>query len=93
MMLEIFAVNVCVSTNDNDFYDEVAINKHPIIVYGRRTELENTLKTNEVREWLKQHFRTKEMFNKAQYYITYCKRDNTCEKFTLKCSDLTPWDN
>ena len=88
-MLEVFAINICVPTKEGDFYDKVAINPHPIIVWGRRSDLENLLKSQQVIEWLKQHIRTEEVYSKAEYNIVKCNRDNTAEKITLNCKELT----
>ena len=91
-MLETFAVNICVKTKDGDFYKEVAINKSPIIIFGRRSDLENTLKSKEVIEWFKHNFRNKELYNTATYEVVHCKRSNECCKFSLNCKELTPVD-
>lgn len=91
MMLETYAINIVVETKAGDFYKEVAINPSPIIIFGRESELRNLLGSDQVREWMHEHFRSEEMFNKAHYYISHCTRDNNCIKTRLKCSELTVW--
>lgn len=87
-MLEVFAVNVCVPTKEGDFYNKVAINEYPIIIFGRQTELMNVLKSNKVRDWLQSHIRTADIYDAAVFNIVKTLRDNTTKKTQLLCKEV-----
>lgn len=89
-MLELFAINIVAPTKENDYYNVVAVNQFPVIVMGRESDLHNALKTPELTKYVKDKFRTEELYKKARYSIMHCKRDNTHEKFELPVSEYTP---
>lgn len=88
-MLESFAVNICVNTAGNDYYDQVAINKDPIIIFGRESDVRNVLSSQDVIDYIKAHIRSREIYEKATYHIVYMTRDNQVNKFTKPVQELT----
>lgn len=82
-MLESFVINICVPTAGNDYYPEVAINQFPIVVLGRESNLHETLASNQVREFIKQHIRKYPLYQEAKFNIRHLLRDNTDQKFTI----------
>lgn len=94
-MLESFAINICVDTAGNDYYDQVAINKDPIIVLGRDWDVKNLLSSSDTIKYLKSHIRSKEIYDNATYHVVHMTRDNRTEKFVWKVPDITiiDWDS
>lgn len=87
-MLESFVINVCVPTAGTDHYPEVAINQYPIVVLGRESDLHNALKSDDVRNYLKQHIRTYQLYKDAKFYIRHLRRDNTDERTTIPVHEI-----
>ena len=68
--MKVYAVNLTVDTKTTDLYDQVAINKYPIIVIcNNEQELWDKLSTQETANWVKQNVRTKRLFDTAYYHI------------------------
>lgn len=68
--LKIYAINLTVDTKTTDLYDQVAINKFPIIVICKdEQELWDKLSTEETALWIKQNVRTQRLFDSAYFYI------------------------
>lgn len=68
--LKIYAINLTVDTKTTDLYDQVAINKFPIIVICKdEQELWDKLSTEETCIWIKNNVRTQRLFNSAYFYI------------------------
>jgi len=79
-MLESFSINLCVPTLGHDKYDKVAVNKFPIIVLGRESDLINMLSSDKVKDWVLHTIRDPELFKEAEWFIQHLHRDNTVEK-------------
>lgn len=74
--LKIYAINLTVDTKTTDLYDQVAINKFPIIVICKdEQELWNKLSTDETGIWIKNNVRTQRLFNSAYFYIRELSKD------------------
>lgn len=68
--LKIYAINLTVDTKTTDLYDQVAINKFPIIVICKdEHELWDKLSLEETALWIKQNVRTQRLFDSAYFYI------------------------
>lgn len=68
--MKTYAVNLTVDTKTTDLYDQVAINKYPIIVICKdENELWEKLSSQDVVNWVRQNVRTQRLFNTAYYYI------------------------
>ena len=70
MSNKIYVINVTVDTKTTDLYDQVAINKFPIIVICKdEDELREKLSNEEASNWIKQNVRTQRLFDSAYFYI------------------------
>lgn len=87
-MLESFVINICVPTAGNDYYPEVAINQYPIVVLGRESNLRETLASDRVREFIKQHIRRYSLYLDSKFRIRHLLRDNTDQKITIPVKDI-----
>ena len=67
--MNIYAINVCTDTKNTDRYDKVAVNEYPVIVLGTRTELTNHLKSNEMKVFIKNLFRTQVLYDAGVFRI------------------------
>lgn len=69
LTMNIYAINVCTDTKNTDRYDKVAVNEYPVIVLGTRTELDNHLKSNEMKAFIKKLFRTQSLYDAGVFRI------------------------
>ena len=68
--MKTYAVNLTVDTKTTDIYDQVAINKYPIIVLCKdEEELWDKLSHTNTINWVKQNVRTKRLFDTAFFHI------------------------
>ena len=68
--MKTYAVNLTVDTKSTDIYDQVAVNKYPIIVLCKdEEELWNNLSHINTINWIKQNVRTKRLFDTAFFHI------------------------
>lgn len=68
--MKTYAVNLTVDTKTTDIYDQVAVNKYPIIVLCKdEEELWNILSSVNTINWVKQNVRTKRLFDTAFFHI------------------------
>lgn len=67
--MNIYAINICTDTKNTDRYDKVAVNEYPVIVLGTRTELNNYLKSNEMKAFIKKLFRTQSLYDAGVFRI------------------------
>lgn len=68
--MKTYAVNLTVDTKTTDIYDQVAVNKYPIIVLCKdEEELWNKLSHTNTVNWIKQNVRTKRLFDTAFFHI------------------------
>ena len=75
--MKLYAVNLTVDTKTTDLYDQVAINKYPIVVICKNEhELWEKLSSEDAAFWIKQNVRTQRLFNSAYYHIREISDDN-----------------
>lgn len=75
--MKLYAVNLTVDTKTTDLYDQVAINKYPIVVICKdEHELWEKLSSTDAEYWIKQNVRTQRLFNSAYYHIREISDDN-----------------
>lgn len=85
-MLEVFAINICANAGPKQ--KNVALNEYPIVVLGRRSDLENAL--HGLGDYVKKMFSTcPELLDSAHYKVIQCMRDNTSLEFSLRVLDYT----
>lgn len=87
-MLESFSINLCVPTLGHDRYDKVAINKFPIIVLGRKSDLIHMLQSDDIKDWVASTIKDPDLFKEAEWCIQHLKRDNTAEKIRYNLRDF-----
>lgn len=87
-MLESFVINICVPTAGNDRYPEVAINQYPMVVLGRRFDLDTALRSDMVRGFIKQHIHKYSLYKDAKFYIRHLLRDNTDERLVIPVPEM-----
>lgn len=87
----IFAVNLTVDTKTTDLYDQVAVNKYPVIVIcNNEQELWEKLSSNSTVSWVRENIRTNKLFNTAYFHIRGIKelKDANVTEFTWKVNSL-----
>ena len=68
--MKAYAINLTVDTKTTDLYDQVAINKYPIIVLCKyEQELWDKLSSEDTIFWIKNNVRTQRLFDSAYFYI------------------------
>lgn len=67
--MNVYAINICTDTKNTDRYDKVAVNKYPIIVIGTHEELVKYLKSDEMRDFVKNLFRTQNLYDAAVFKV------------------------
>lgn len=68
--MKIYAINLTVDTKTTDLYDQVAINKYPVIVLCKdEQELWDKLASEDTSIWVKQNVRTQRLFDTAYFHI------------------------
>lgn len=86
--MKVYAVNLTVDTKTTDLYDQVAINKYPIIVLcNTEQELWDKLSTNETIKWVKLNVRSKRLFDTAYFHIREID-DNNVKDICWKVNSL-----
>lgn len=78
--MSIYAVNITVDTKTTDIYDQVAVNKYPIIVLCKnKEELWEKLSSPETCNWIRQNIRTQHLFDSAYYHIREIASENVSD--------------
>ena len=68
--MKTYAVNITVDTKTTDLYDQVAVNKYPIIVIcNDEQELWDKLTSQEASNWIRQNVKTQRLFDSSYYHI------------------------
>lgn len=68
--MKTYAINLTVDTKTTDLYDQVAVNKYPIIVLCKdEQELWEKLSSQDTSNWIRQNVRTQKLFNSSYYHI------------------------
>lgn len=84
----IFAINLTVDTKTTDLYDQVAVNKYPIIVIcNDEKELWEKLSSSSTISWVRKNVRTNKLFDSAYFYIRGINGADVTE-FTWKANSL-----
>lgn len=84
----IFAINLTVDTKTTDLYDQVAVNKYPIIVIcDDEKELWEKLSSSSTIAWVRKNVRTNKLFDSAYFYIRGIN-DAEVTEFTWKANSL-----
>jgi hypothetical protein len=75
--MKTYAVNLTVDTKTTDLYDQVAVNKYPVIVLCENSdELWDWLKSQETANWVRTNIRQKHLYESAYFYIREISEDN-----------------
>ena len=75
--MKYYAINLTVDTKSTDLYDQVAVNKYPIIVICKdETELWEKLSSQNTANWIRENIRTQRLFNTAYFHIREVDKDN-----------------
>jgi hypothetical protein len=78
--MKTYAVNLTVDTKTTDLYDQVAINKYPIIVLCKdEQELWDKLSLQETANWIRSNVRTQRLFDTAYFHIREISGDDVKE--------------
>jgi hypothetical protein len=68
--MKTYAVNLTVDTKTTDLYDQVAVNKYPIIVLCKDDkELWDKLASQDTVNWIRANIRNQKLFDSAYFYI------------------------
>ena len=67
--MNIYAINVCTDTKNTDRYETVAVNKYPVIVVGTNSELVNYLRSEDMKKFIKELFRTQNLYDAGVFRI------------------------
>ena len=75
--MKTYAINLTVDTKTTDLYDQVAVNKYPIIVLCKdENELWEKLSSQDTSNWIRQNVKTQRLFDSAYYHIREINDDN-----------------
>lgn len=78
--MKIYAINLTVDTKTTDLYDQVAVNKYPIIVIcNEESELWEKLSSQEASNWIRQNVKTQRLFDSAYYHIREISDNDTID--------------
>ena len=68
--MKTYAVNLTVDTKTTDLYDQVAINKYPIIVLCKDEQaLWEKLSNQDTSNWIRTNVKTQRLFDSAYFHI------------------------
>lgn len=73
--MKLYAINLTVDTKSTDLYDQVAVNKYPVIVFCK-DEKELWEKLKETKDWVRSNIRTKHLFDTAYFHIREVSKGN-----------------
>ena len=75
--MKLYAINLTVDTKTTDLYDQVAVNKYPIIAMCKdENELWEKLSSQDTSNWIRQNVRTQRLFDSAYYHIREISGEN-----------------
>lgn len=78
--MKTYAVNITVDTKTTDLYDQVAVNKYPIIVIcNDEQELWDKLTSQEASNWIRQNVKTQRLFDSSYYHIREITDDDVID--------------
>lgn len=72
-----YAINLTVDTKTTDIYDQVAVNKYPVIVIcNDEEELWEKLSCHDTINWVRDNIRIQRIFDSAYFHIREIDKDN-----------------
>jgi hypothetical protein len=72
-----YAINLTVDTKTTDIYDQVAVNKYPVIVIcNNEEELWEKLSCHDTINWVRNNIRIQRIFDSAYFHIREIDGDN-----------------
>ena len=72
-----YAINLTVDTKTTDIYDQVAVNKYPVIVIcNNEEELWEKLACHDTINWVRNNIRIQRLFDSAYFHIREIDGDN-----------------
>jgi hypothetical protein len=78
--MKLYAINLTVDTKTTDLYDQVAVNKYPIIAMCKdENELWEKLSSQDTSNWIRQNVRTQRLFDSAYYHIREISGENVID--------------
>lgn len=78
--MKLYAINLTVDTKTTDLYDQVAVNKYPIIAMCKdENELWTKLSSQDTSNWIRQNVRTQRLFDSAYYHIREISGENVID--------------
>lgn len=78
--MKLYAINLTVDTKTTDLYDQVAVNKYPIIAMCKdENELWEKLSSQDTSNWIRQNVRTQRLFDSAYYHIREISGENAID--------------
>jgi hypothetical protein len=78
--MKLYAINLTVDTKTTDLYDQVAVNKYPIIAMCKdENELWGKLSSQDTSNWIRQNVRTQRLFDSAYYHIREISGENVID--------------
>lgn len=68
--MKTYAINLTVDTKTTDLYDQVAVNKYPVIVICKdEAELWEKLSSHTTVNWVRENIRIQRIFDTAYFHI------------------------
>ena len=86
--MNIYAINICTNPSVINSENKLAINPYPIIVVGTEEELYSYLTSNDMNEYIKNIFNSKELYNNSVYKIKVVQNDYWMREFELKIPEV-----
>ena len=76
--MKTYAINLTVDTKTTDLYDQVAVNKYPVIVICEdEKELWDILSSQATANWVRENIRIQRIFDTAYFHIREIDSINT----------------
>lgn len=87
--MKTYAINLVVDTKNTDIYDKVALNKFPIIVRCKtEAELKDMLASESTKEFIKEHIKSKKVFDSAMWNIRSIYPDGAVRELVWEIDEL-----
>ena len=78
--MKIYAINLTVDTKTTDLYDQVAVNKYPVVaICNNEEELWNKLSDHTTANWVRENIRIQRIFDTAYFHIREIDEDSIKE--------------
>ena len=87
--MKTYTINLVVDTKNTDIYDKVALNKFPIIVRCKtEAELKDMLASESTKEFIKEHIKSKKVFDSAMWNIRSIYPDGAVRELVWEIDEL-----